>query len=70
MSIATQEHPTNAGPEPMWGRAELSILFGVGDQAIRKWERSGKLPKPMKVGRKPLWEPQTIRAFIAGKGAS
>lgn len=70
MSTAAQENQATAGPEPLWGRAELAKIFGVTTQGIRQWQRAGKLPPAIMVGRRSLWSPKTIRKFIAEKGAS
>jgi hypothetical protein len=48
--------------------ADLAELFRVGHQTIAKWERLGRLPRPIRVGRESRWTRERIDAFLRDGG--
>jgi hypothetical protein len=46
-------------------RAQIFDLFHVGPHALRNWIRTGKLPPPMRMGRRLLWKRADIEALLA-----
>lgn len=61
---------TTAKPPPLpgrlLGRADLAEVFGVAKSTIAAWERDGRLPRALRIGRKPRWRPDDIAKLIAG----
>jgi predicted DNA-binding transcriptional regulator AlpA len=42
--------------------------FGVNPRTIRRWAEAGAIPRPLVIGRTPLWEGAAIEAFIRQRG--
>lgn len=54
-------------PDRLIGRHDLARLFDVSLVTVRAWERDGKLPPAVRMGRKPFWPPDAIRAFFEAR---
>jgi excisionase family DNA binding protein len=49
----------------------VAELFGISTRTVQAWIKSGKLPRPVKVGRRLLWNEDEILSLLdaaAGKG--
>jgi len=44
--------------------ADLAKLLSVTERQIWRWKSSGKLPKPMKIGRSTRWRLSEIEEWI------
>jgi len=43
---------------------DLAKRYGVSDRTITRWANQGKLPEPLRIGRRYLrWRPCDIEAF-------
>lgn len=48
---------------------ELAEALGVSRRTIERERSAGRFPKPdLKIGKAPLWKPETIRAWIDNGG--
>jgi predicted DNA-binding transcriptional regulator AlpA len=48
---------------------DIAAALGVSRRAIERERSAGRLPKPdRKIGRMPIWSPETIRRWIEGGG--
>jgi predicted DNA-binding transcriptional regulator AlpA len=45
--------------------SEAASLCHVVPRTWRTWHATGKIPQPIHIGRKPLWRPEELRAWIA-----
>jgi len=45
-------------------RSDLAKLFKVTEQTIQRWEKAGRLPAPVRLGRKPLWPADVVRGHL------
>ena len=48
---------------------DLTEQFQISRRTLRDWTARGKLPAPLRIGRKPFWPSSTIEAFIDAKAA-
>jgi excisionase family DNA binding protein len=57
----------NCGPDkPLLLRApEAAALLGTSVRTWRTWNATGKIPRPMHIGRMVLWRPDELKAWIA-----
>lgn len=54
---------TEIPPTMRW--AEITEIFGVGRQTVRRWIRHGRFPKPLKApGRYSIWNRAEINRFL------
>jgi len=69
MSVATVPPPSSL-PE-LVTTDDVARAAGVVPATVRIWVKQGRLPKPLKLGRRLLWPPDVIRDFINGdRGAA
>jgi predicted DNA-binding transcriptional regulator AlpA len=76
MANGAVTHPAEPAPKrprrrlsPLVADAKrLSRLLGVGVRSIRTWDYSGKLPRPIKLGSRTVWNVREIRDWL-GAGA-
>ncbi len=48
---------------------EIASLIGVSRRSVERERAAGRFPKPdLRVGRMPLWRPETIRRWVEGGG--
>lgn len=70
MSTATANPPAST-PDglaaELWGRPEVAVVFKVSAETIKRWEKEGRLPAPLRVGARPLWPANVIRAIASGE---
>lgn len=70
---------TTAGPDRLavpiadrltWGLDDLTALTGLSRRTLERERSAGRLPKPdLKVGKRVLWTPSTIRRWLAEGGS-
>jgi hypothetical protein len=46
------------------GVDSLAWCFDCDPSTIRRWAKSGAMPKPLKVGGRTLWDAERIRVWI------
>jgi excisionase family DNA binding protein len=46
---------------------EVADLLRVSTQTIRRWVHEGKLPPPVGLGRKQLWEAAAVEEALRGR---
>jgi predicted DNA-binding transcriptional regulator AlpA len=69
-----QDHPT-APPSAvsiqdklLWGWDDIAALTGLSRRLLERQLSAGKMPRPdLRVGRRVLWRPNTIRSWIGGE---
>lgn len=57
-------------PQRLLSLADIAVITGVSIPALRAWQYSGRLPKPIKLGKLQRWEPGTISQWLRTKGAT
>jgi predicted DNA-binding transcriptional regulator AlpA len=64
---------TNEATEPLpierlaYRLNDLAAALGLSRRQIERERSAGRFPKPdRKVGRAPIWTPETIRAWLKG----
>jgi predicted DNA-binding transcriptional regulator AlpA len=63
-----QEKPLpgeNAVPSLIFTAAEASALFHKSARTWRTWDSSGKIPRPIRIGRSTYWRPEELQAWVA-----
>jgi predicted DNA-binding transcriptional regulator AlpA len=53
-----------AVPAPPLSQADLAKLFGVSSATIVNWTRDGRLPPPIRIGRRPYWTARSIARLL------
>jgi excisionase family DNA binding protein len=51
--------------EACWTVEDVARYLRIGRTTALLWIDQGRLPKPKKVGRRFLWNPDTIRALMS-----
>jgi predicted DNA-binding transcriptional regulator AlpA len=46
---------------------ELAYVLGCSTTSISHWVRSGKIPKPIKIGGTPGWSMEVVRELLTGR---
>lgn len=50
---------------------DLPIVFGVSRRTLERERSAGRFPRPdLRMGKMPLWRPETIREWIERGGRS
>jgi predicted DNA-binding transcriptional regulator AlpA len=62
MSTATAT--ADAMPDRLVPRVEVARMFGVTEQTIAAWVQEGRLPKPIKIGRRSYWRPEALARVL------
>jgi predicted DNA-binding transcriptional regulator AlpA len=53
-----------------WRKADLAAAIGISERTIERELSAGRFPRPdLKVGKMPLWTPETIRRWVESGGA-
>ncbi len=61
--MAVKDNASQA--ETLIGVAALAEKLNVHQMTIRKWQSSGKIPAPVRIGRAVKWRLMEIEAWIA-----
>lgn len=48
----------------LWTKDDVAQYFRISAAGISNWQARGWLPKPLRVGRKPLWRRSDILALV------
>jgi hypothetical protein len=68
---AGHEAPPAAVPlhdKLVWSLADIAALIGVSRRLLEKELSAGRMPRcDLRIGRRCLWRPRTIREWIEGK---
>lgn len=56
---------TYAAPRPSATTADLCALLRLSPGSIRRLELEGRIPPPIRIGRKKLWPAETVAAILA-----
>ncbi len=67
-TVSIRLHPII--PQRLLSLADISEITGVSIPALRAWKYSGRLPKPINLGKLQRWEPGTISQWLRTKGAT
>jgi len=53
------------GLTPFLLRADqAAALCGTSTRTWRGWDAAGKIPRPVRIGRKTFWRPKELRAWV------
>lgn len=47
--------------------SDLCAILRVTPQTIRRMERDGRLPAPVRIGRKKVWPSEVVSALLLGQ---
>jgi predicted DNA-binding transcriptional regulator AlpA len=51
----------------VWGWDDITALTGLSRRLLERQLSAGKMPRPdLRVGRRVLWRPSTIKSWIGG----
>lgn len=61
-----------ARPNPVQSctTADLCAILRVTPQTVLKMERDGRLPAPVRLGRKKVWPTEVVAALLLGQKGS
>ena len=45
-------------------RGQVSQLFSVSISTVRRWEKRGILPRPIRIGRAVRWKSEIIKGLL------
>ena len=68
--VSYLEHgqPTTAGTVDWWTTEDVAEHLGVSASTIRAYLARDQMPDPdRRLGRLPLWRPETVRAWDEGR---
>ena len=51
-----------------WRLDAVAKALGVSRRSLERLRSAGRFPRPMHIGKTPLWKPETIRAWVEGGG--
>ncbi len=52
-----------------WRLSDVARALGVSRRTIERERSAGRFPAPdLRLGKAPLWQPQTIRRWVEGGG--
>lgn len=46
---------------------QAAALCNVSLRTWRAWDAAGKIPRPVRIGRKVFWRPEELRAWVAAE---
>lgn len=55
----------SGGGEILLTAKGLAALTNISERTIWRWSASGRMPPPIRLGRKVLWRRQDIDAWVA-----
>lgn len=53
-----------AVPRKLLTKNDVAALFGITTTSINPWIAAGKIPAPMRIGRRVYWRPETLGVFL------
>ncbi len=56
-----------ATAERLWSVAEVSLFLGIPVATLRAWRCQGRGPASVKLGRHVRYDPDLVRAWVAGQ---
>ena len=66
LNLCSDPIPPTTDPAPLLADARrLAALLCAGVRTIRSWDTGGRLPEPLRISGKVLWNIQEIRAWLA-----
>ena len=48
----------------LWAAGQLATALGMSERGVRKLDRSGRIPRPIRIGRSVRWRVDEIRAWL------
>lgn len=69
--IHASQHAPYGGQEPpmdmrlLVDTREAAELFGVSERTVASWNKSGRMPAPIRIGRAVRWGYDELRAWVA-----
>jgi hypothetical protein len=51
-------------PERLLGVPDLCRLFKIVPHTVSVWVREGRIPRPIRIGLRSHWQPQTIARLL------
>lgn len=55
----------------LWGISDVAALLGIDRRTVERLRSAGRFPQPdIKVGKRVLWRPATIREWVAKGGGA
>lgn len=65
-SEETMSSNGNCGATPLLLTAsEAAAMFKASERTWRTWDTMGRIPKPIRIGRKVFWRPEDLKAWVA-----
>jgi len=61
--------PFSATAERLWSVDEVSCFLGIPVATLRAWRCQGRGPVSVKLGRHVRYDPDNVRAWVAGQVA-
>jgi predicted DNA-binding transcriptional regulator AlpA len=52
-----------------WDLNDLEALTGISRRSWERWKSAGKLPRPIRIGRRVLWPSESIRRWLQEQAA-
>jgi excisionase family DNA binding protein len=62
---AAIETPTSSDPPLLLTIPEAAAMLRVNERTWRTWLASGRIPQPIRIGRKVFWRPEDLKAWVA-----
>lgn len=59
--------PFFASAERLWSVSEVSRILGIPVATLRAWRCQGRGPASVKLGRHVRYDPDNVRAWVAGQ---
>jgi excisionase family DNA binding protein len=64
MNPGKQPTPDAGRAAPMYTTADLAALFRVSARTVARWAASGRIPAPVRIGRRNRWTASAIQHYL------
>lgn len=52
------------GTAPLRGPKDYAELFGITIQTLLMWEKDGKFPRAIHIGKRRYWRPEVVERWL------
>lgn len=64
MSVKVGAMDTSSGSPLLLSATETARQLGVARSTLYEWSSSGRVPAPIRIGRRTLWRADDLRAWV------
>lgn len=61
-----RHEPAKAAITRLISAREVAEFYGISHSTLWRWIKDGRVPAPIRIGRRTFWEAQTLLKHVAG----